>query len=1049
MTRTRLVWAVLIIGAAAGVSSAGTWVPLASEEPAGELSVKEALTGTQVVELEVELPGLELEAVHTEYGDFTRVEIPGLGGIGEVGQPMLPALRRFVEIPAGAVITADSLVLEEQLVDLGAKGLPATLYPVQLPQPKCDCKEARAWRFSHDPAAYQGLVAPEPLSLGEPVTIRDHRLVMLTLAPVSYEPAKGLIHVASRVRVTLALTGADLKATQARKQRLASRHFDSFLIGNTLNLNFGGKAAGWAYPDSAPVELLIITPPQFVTDLQPFVDWKTSCGYHVSVATTDVTGTTTTTIKNHITGLYGGANPPVYILMIGDSPGTLITYSESPGGGGGTDLPYVQMDGDLYPDMIIARWPIDNSTELIAMRDKILFYEQPTAANSAWLNRALFMEGSGYQGAGVTTHADVIAELMQPFGTECTRWLETANHSVADLIADLTTGGRAWAVYSAHSGPSGWSGPPPLSSGDMPNFTNVDKYPLGFGHSCSSNEFHNYDDVFGETTVIQANKGFVSYWGGSASTYWDGDDWLERGFFDSLFDADMAGNASPMDRQYSQGAACYAGLTQVTLSNQSNEQYYWRCYNLDGDPTLDPFTRQPIAMTVGAPPVVPPVATDDFTVTVSDPGRGLVPGALVGVTQDGALLGAGYTDASGTAVFHIDAPAAGSDLLVRVTAHNHLPTDATTMVAAGSDGVVVLNAGVYRCDATVTIDVFDNDLDGLGTITVNLAATPSGGSTSVTLYEQAGSAVRFQGTAVLGTDLPVANADTLTVTYHDADVGTGLPGDKTDTATLDCAGPVITNLQVSEIGATSAVVSWDTDEPSNSWAQATPGGAVASSTDYVTAHSLLISGLDQCSWYTVRVTSMDLLGNLRGAGPTDPFMTLQETVAFVDDVESGNIGWTAQAPWAISAEASHSPANAWSDSPGGSYANSINVSLTSPVMNLAALSGPELRFFHTYALESGWDYGYLEVTTNGSTWTELAAYNGTASGWTEEVVDLSAYAGSTSFQIRFRLETDGSQTYDGWHIDDVEISAMGECPLFADGFESGDTSAWDATVGAP
>ena len=148
---------------------------------------------------------------------------------------------------------------------------------------------------------------------------------------------------------------------------------------------------GWTYPDAAPVEFLIITPPQFVGDLAPFVEWKTSCGYNVTVATTDVTGTTTTAIKSYITGLYNGPTPPVYILMIGDSPSPLATYTPSGGGTGGTDLPYVQMDGDLYPDMMIARWPIDDTTELVNMRDKILHYEQPTAANSAWLNRALFL----------------------------------------------------------------------------------------------------------------------------------------------------------------------------------------------------------------------------------------------------------------------------------------------------------------------------------------------------------------------------------------------------------------------------------------------------------------------------------------------------------------------------------------------------------------------------------------------------------------------------------------------------------------------------------
>ena len=71
-----------------------------------------------------------------------------------------------------------------------------------------------------------------------------------------------------------------------------------------------------------------------------------------------------------------------------------------------------------------------------------------------------------------------------------------------------------------------------------------------------------------------ANKGFVSYWGGSSITYWDGDDWLERGFFDSMFDEDMAGNQITIDRQYSNIAACYSGLTEVTLQG-GNEDYYW------------------------------------------------------------------------------------------------------------------------------------------------------------------------------------------------------------------------------------------------------------------------------------------------------------------------------------------------------------------------------------------------------------------------------------------------------------------------------------------
>ncbi|MCU0305373.1 MAG: C25 family cysteine peptidase [Thermoanaerobaculales bacterium] len=1069
----RLAIAVMCLACVATAAADERWIGFDGRPAGSEATVEVLRTGTEIVELELEIPGLVAERVEVDGTTYTRLEAPGLGRIGGVGSPMLPALRRFVEVPQGASATVRATVLERTTLDLGAEGLPGLLYPVQLPMPKCDCQEARDWRFSFDAKAYARTSERREPALTGPFGLRDHRMLLLTAAAASYDPAAGTVEIATRLRITVEISGGDAAATAAMKSRLSSRHFDAFLRDAAVNLNLT-DAAGWAYPDSAPVEFLIITPPQLAADLEPFVEWKTSTGYRVSVVTTDVTGTTTSSIKAYITGLYNGPTPPVYILMIGDSPTPLATYTPSGGGTGGTDLPYVQMDGDLYPDMIIARWPVDDASELVAMRDKILTYEQPTAGSSAYLNRALFMEGSGYQSAGVTTHADVIGQLMNPApnSNENTRWLETQNHSVADLIAYLNTGG-AWAVYSAHSGPSGWSGPPSLSSGDFASFTNLDKYPLGFGHSCQSNMWATNPDVFGEVAVTTANKGFVSYWGGSNSTYWDEDDWLERGFFDSMFDADMAGNQITLDRQYSQGTACYAGLTEVTLQG-GDESYYWPMYNLDGDPTLDPFTRFPIAMTIGAPPVVPPVA-DTFTVTVSDGAIGPVPVAMVGVSQDGVLLGAGLTDATGTASFPIDAPSPGSDLLVRVTSHNHLPTDATTIVAAGSDGVVVLDRTIYRCDSTVTINVFDEDLDGAPPFNVTLSAAPSGGSIPVQVSSVGGAVVQFQGVATLGAQLTVAHGDILTVTYNDADTGSGVPGVKTDTAVLDCAGPAITNVGIHEVGAISAVVRWTTDEPGDSWAQVLPGGVVFADSALGLDHELVLDGLSPCTEYTVLVASTDALGNSNSAGPTLPFETWTQAIALDDDVESGPGGWTVDTVinpgtgtnWSIVTDpATSSPTHAWFTSDVGTTKDDR---LESGPITLGGGS-PVLSFWHHFSTESNYDGGVLEVSTNGSTWSDVVtaggvflagAYNGTAnsgplsgrpfwagSGSLQQVeVDLSAFAGGDLW-IRFRFACDSSVSGQGWWVDDIRIETTAPCDtLFGDGFETGDCSGWSAVVG--
>ena len=90
------------------------------------------------------------------------------------------------------------------------------------------------------------------------------------------------------------------------------------------------------------------------------------------------------------------------------------------------------------------------------------------------------------------------------------------------------------------------------------------------------------------------------------------------------------------------------------------------------------------------------------------------------------------------------------------------------------------------------------------------------------------------------------------------------------------------------------------------------------------------------------------------------------------------------------------------------------------------------------------DYNDQTITAFGDT----PGFTGTA-GWHEVVVDLSPFAGQ-SVMIRWTLGTDSSIVERGWYLDDVAVTAWGgavEPPLFADGFESGDTSAWSLTTG--
>ena len=111
--------------------------------------------------------------------------------------------------------------------------------------------------------------------------------------------------------------------------------------------------------------------------------------------------------------------------------------------------------------------------------------------------------------------------------------------------------------------------------------------------------------------------------------------------------------------------------------------------------------------------------------------------------------------------------------------------------------------------------------------------------------------------------LSVAHGDTITATYLDADDGAGSGATSFATADVDCVSPVISNVQALAISATSALVTWDTDEPATSAVSfdGVTGSLVASESKWVTSHEVTLYNLTSCSSYTFSVGSTDLAGN--------------------------------------------------------------------------------------------------------------------------------------------------------------------------------------------
>ncbi|MGE0101462.1 MAG: M36 family metallopeptidase [Blastocatellales bacterium] len=151
-----------------------------------------------------------------------------------------------------------------------------------------------------------------------------------------------------------------------------------------------------------------------------------------------------------------------------------------------------------------------------------------------------------------------------------------------------------------------------------------------------------------------------------------------------------------------------------------------------------------------------------------------------------------------------------------------------------------------------------------------------------------------------------------------------------------------------------------------------------------------------------------------------------ENSIFDDDVESGNRGWSATGTpvnsWAITEQKSSSGKRSWTDSPAGNYADRQDTSLVSPLLDLSNADGVTLQFTHSFAFESGFDYGLVEFSTDdGDNWTRIAAFNGIQASFVRDSVRIDALNGRSRARIRFRIKSDENLNFDGWHIDDIRV----------------------------
>jgi len=840
----------------------------------------------QVVSLKI---GIHVDVVLKEWDSdiekidgysFRRLNVPGLGVSGSVGRPELPVWRRLIEVPLNATeVKATVTSMSAEPVVLEDKSASDPLYPVQPPVEKLPGAKPAPLVWNRDYYARTLKTGTAPVEVSHFGVQRGRNLYLVTVYPFEYIPASNALTVRSALSFDVSWS-CDSSAPKWRASRYSSPLMEQPL--KMVLLNEEVTKDGFA---AYPAGLLIIAAPSFFTDpnLADFVAWKNQRGLHTTLVSTAETGTTATAIRGYIQNAYDTWDiPPSFLLLVGDTD----TIPHWTGGGSDsppTDLNYTLLDGTEWntPDMWCGRFSVRTAAELANAVQKTLRYEHGLWSTApGWEKQVSFMAGQDNYAITEGTHNAVAAGYFNPAGFTSEKIYMVSYGGTTQHISNAANQGRSFLVYSGHGSQTSWADGPYFGKSNVYSLNN-DVFPMVFGFACVTG-YYPLDECFGEAW-LRHEAGGLAYWGSSVNSFWDEDDILEKKVFEGFWQNSLTWIGAMLEYAKN-GLYLYYG-------NTADVRRYFEMYNLMGDPSVELLTEVVQDLSVSHVPVIQ-AGVSSFSV------YGAPDGAVAAITQDGRIHGV-TVSSGGEAAMSFTPPLISGSALLTITCRNYRSLEVALPVAAGSEGSLFLDASRYACEDTVVVRVSDTDLNTdpgtAQTVMVTVISTSEPSGMPVTLTESGPDTSFFSGNVALSAtgipgSLAVADGDTITATYVDADDGAGgLDVPVTADAVIDCAPTGINNVNILNIQATEASVTFDTDEPTIGLVRYGPACDTltfdALETGLKTSHNIILAGLTPASTYFISVEAADALGNSavdNNNGSCYGFATLEQIDYFTE-----------------------------------------------------------------------------------------------------------------------------------------------------------------------
>ncbi len=647
---------------------------------------------------------------------FVELKFPECFNMGEEGTPLLPYLGCEILLPQGTEAVSVKIVdIHYSGTKDNVKIVPAARqFPISRPAPP-------DYKPLPDMKVY-GADGPYPENVISNLStqfLAGYSIAIFNICPVEYHPSGNAFRYITSIEIEINIgESKENIVIPARQSPLTIKRLEKIVDNPEMVENYS-----FSETRDDMADILIITRQMFVATFDQYIQYKTSKGFMVETATTETIysnypgADNQEKIRNCIIDYYQNKGIQ-YVILGGDADAANNNDNIVPhrgfyvNTGFGTidadipsDLYYGCLDGnwnsngnnhygepgeeDLFAEVYVGRFCIDNYSELNHMISKMIKYSETPVVND--IEKALMigeqLDGSTWGG----NYKEEIADGCSNYGFttvgipdyfNINRLYEmSGSWSKNDVFSQFSNFGCHLLNHLGHSA-NNYNMKmynSDVTTGHFQNNGTNHGLVIGYSQGCYNGAFDNRDtqtgygsDCFAEkiTTVETAEVATIgnSRYGWYQQNSTNGaSQYFDRQFFDAIFSENIT-QIGAVNSDSKEDNASFITSGPVMR---------WCAYetNLFGDPSMDIWTAQPGELTVTFPQAIP-MGMNSIDVETD------APYARIGLMQDNALIGRAVADENGNATVELFQPVSSDDnIAIAVTAHNKLPfNDVITVI---------------------------------------------------------------------------------------------------------------------------------------------------------------------------------------------------------------------------------------------------------------------------------------------------------------------------------------------------------------------------------